>query len=419
VLTRQVLSDEARRFIAALPEIRGGVPLPPPRPYEDITAGGDVTGIHPEMPGHLAGTFGLLLRPVVPPDRPSTLLAARERRVDLVMTLGLTPQQPARGRARTHAAALGGTGPAARVPVVPPPARDQRGRRRAAGAGRGGGLVAVPGSCTASTTRPGRRPSWAWAAAGPAAAGPAGPAGPAAAARPPRGRQEAKRRSLRTGERFNMTVAYAHPDGRERWLNAQAVATQAQGGLQAWTGFVADISTERDLQARLAREAGAKKLLLASASHELRAPTHTLSLALQSIPADGLHADQRIAQDAAQTLTQLLNDVLDAARFDTGLVRLQPVEFALQELIGPLAEATRSDATGKGLQFECSIGPGVPARVLLDPLRIRQVLVVDLDLGGPDDGLQLIRRLRSEEGPAADAGRGCGRRPAVQPQPVP
>jgi two-component system sensor histidine kinase EvgS len=191
--------------------------------------------------------------------------------------------------------------------------------------------------------------------------------------------EEAQRHSLQSGQRFNMTAAYAHPDGRERWLNAQAVATQAQGGLQAWTGFVADITTERDLQARLAHEAETKKLMLASASHELRAPTHTLSLALQSIPPDGLHADQRtalrIAQDAAHTLSQLLNDVLDAARFDNGLVQLHPVAFSLHELLAQLAAAYRSAAVAKGLRFEFGLGPGVPDRVVHDPLRLKQVLV--------------------------------------------
>lgn len=191
--------------------------------------------------------------------------------------------------------------------------------------------------------------------------------------------EEAQRHSLQSGQRFNMTAAYAHPDGHERWLNAQAVATQAQGGLQAWTGFVADVTTERDLQARLAHEAETKKLMLASASHELRAPTHTLSLALQSIPPDGLHADQRtalrIAQDAAQTLAQLLNDVLDAARFDNGLVQLHPVAFSLHDLLEQLAAAYRSAAAAKGLRFEFGLGPGVPDRVVHDPLRLRQVLV--------------------------------------------
>jgi two-component system sensor histidine kinase EvgS len=193
------------------------------------------------------------------------------------------------------------------------------------------------------------------------------------------GAEEAQRQSLKTGQRFNATVAYAHPDGRERWLNAQAVLTQAQDGLRAWTGFVVDITTERDLQARLAREAEAKKVLLASASHELRAPTHTLSLALQAIPPEGLHADQRtalrIAQDAAQTLMQLLNDVLDAARFDTAPTRMNPVWFPLRDLIEQLAAAYRSAASAKGLAFDADIRPDVPDEIFLDPLRLKQVLV--------------------------------------------
>jgi two-component system sensor histidine kinase EvgS len=185
------------------------------------------------------------------------------------------------------------------------------------------------------------------------------------------------------GHRFKVSCAYAHPCGREMWLHVEAVA-RAGKSATAWTGYVVDVTSERELQARVAREAEARNLLLASASHELRAPTHTLTLALQSLAeeasageqGDGLDkgAKLRVAQDAARTLTQLLNDVLDAARLDQGAMQLRPQLFSLHELIAQVAQDTRAWADRKGLVFEFEVRPEVPAMVRLDPLRLRQLL---------------------------------------------
>jgi len=179
-------------------------------------------------------------------------------------------------------------------------------------------------------------------------------------------------------ERFKVTGIF-HPPGRAaRWLHSEAVHGVDERGRDTWTGYIVDVTPERELQARLEQEARARNLLLAAASHELRAPTHNLSLALQSIDHEGLPESAavalRIARRAAHTLTQLLNDVLDAARFDTGPLRLRPTAFALHELIDEQAEAWGVVARGKGLAFAHHVAPEVPAVVAMDPLRLKQIL---------------------------------------------
>lgn len=185
--------------------------------------------------------------------------------------------------------------------------------------------------------------------------------------------------SLATGEPFKFTTSYAHPDGRERWLHGEAVQTRSSGGSLVWTGYVVDLSMEHEMQQRLAREADSRSLMLASASHELRAPTHTLSLALQSLSLNGLDEQQRktvqIAQGSAQTLAELLNDVLEAARSGHEPLQLRPRSFDLHTLLEGIAGAWRSAARSKGLAFELRIAPDVPRVVQTDPLRLKQVLI--------------------------------------------
>lgn len=184
--------------------------------------------------------------------------------------------------------------------------------------------------------------------------------------------------SVGSGERLRFVAAYAHPDGRERWLHVEAVSKPMDAQRTAWTGYVVDITAERELQDRVEREAQARHLMLASASHELRAPAHTLSLALQTLQAERseLRGSEplRVAQEAVRTLGQLLNDVLDAARLDRGELHLRPQVFALRELVDQVEREAQAWAERKGLLFRCTVAPDVPGRVQLDPLRLRQVL---------------------------------------------
>jgi two-component system, NarL family, sensor histidine kinase EvgS len=186
-------------------------------------------------------------------------------------------------------------------------------------------------------------------------------------------------RCVQDGERLHRTVPFAHPDGRRRWLTCEAVRTPAERGLFACTGYVVDTTQEQELQTRLVDAARAHNLTLASASHELRAPAHTLALALQTLPTDGLAPAQgaalRIARDAVDTLTQLLGDVLDAARLDGMPLRLQPRAFELRDVLQRLADGAAAHASNKGLQFTLHVDPALPDRVQMDPLRLRQVVV--------------------------------------------
>jgi two-component system, NarL family, sensor histidine kinase EvgS len=166
-------------------------------------------------------------------------------------------------------------------------------------------------------------------------------------------------------------------ENRDIWLQIEAVHVRHANEISS-TGYVVDVSSERHLQERLAKEASERHVLLASASHELRAPTHTLSLALQTLGSEGWPEPAvrslRIAKEASRTLGQLLNDVLDVARFDAGHVELRPQSFDLRGLIEQIRDAHAAALAAKNLTFECNVAQDVPALLFLDPLRVKQVL---------------------------------------------
>ena len=139
-----------------------------------------------------------------------------------------------------------------------------------------------------------------------------------------------------------------------------------------------DVSSERALQAQLLETLQAKNLFVASASHELRAPLHAITLALQGLGESRLDTAQRglwcIAQDASAALAQLIDDVLDLARIDSGQLRLTPVQVDLPALLSQVAEPHRLAAQARGLQLKLVLAPDLPSRAKLDALRLRQLL---------------------------------------------
>ena len=189
---------------------------------------------------------------------------------------------------------------------------------------------------------------------------------------------EEQNRSLRTGEPYRFASPYAHPDGRELWLRGEAVRSQLHDGTIAWTGYLVDISSERSLQAQLAQAVEAKNLFVATASHELRATTHTLALALaqalDSAPGGAQDKALGTAQDSANTLQQLVNDVLDLASIDAGQLRLRPQDIDLAALVHRVAGAHQAAAAKKQLRLTVDVAADLPARLRLDPLRIEQVI---------------------------------------------
>jgi two-component system sensor histidine kinase EvgS len=186
-------------------------------------------------------------------------------------------------------------------------------------------------------------------------------------------------RCMATGEPFKRVGRLIVPGRPERWILAEAIQGRSSNGRTVWTGYIVDVTAEQALQKKLAADAESRNLMLASASHELRAPTHTLSLALQALPREGLSPEQaralKTAEDSAHTLAELLNDVLDAARQGHEPMRLRPRAFDLHQLLGDLGRAWRAAAHTKGLRFDLDIAADVPRTVQLDPLRLKQVVI--------------------------------------------
>src|SRR5262249_40297477 len=78
-------------------------------------------------------------------------------------------------------------------------------------------------------------------------------------------------------------------------------------------------------------------------------------------------------------LLRIINDLLDISKIEAGKLSLEEVPFDLHDCLGDPLKLLAPRAHKKGLELACEVRPGVPAGVVGDPLRLRQLVT---NLGG-------------------------------------
>ena len=133
--------------------------------------------------------------------------------------------------------------------------------------------------------------------------------------------------------------------------------------------------------ASLARASQAKSEFLASVSHELRTPMNAILGFTDALLAgvDGpLNEEQTSSlgwvQRGGRDLLGLINEILDLSKIEAGKLAVDPQPFDPGELIESVVAQHRSLAVQKGIKLRWE-SRGTPAEVILDPQRVRQILV--------------------------------------------
>lgn len=198
-------------------------------------------------------------------------------------------------------------------------------------------------------------------------------------------RQEAEQRGILTGP---ITFEARHRCKDGRWLWAEINSTperDAEGVIIGFHGITREISERKLAEEELhkakadAEEANkAKSQFLAVMSHEIRTPLNALvgfsTLARKA--SDPAQIDQYLAilEQTSNSLMDLVNDILDMSKIEAGRMEFEAVPFNLRQLVAVLEERYHSLADHKMLAFRVVVTDAVPAWVLGDPVRLRQII---------------------------------------------
>lgn len=212
-------------------------------------------------------------------------------------------------------------------------------------------------------------------------------------------------RLRRRGISSTYQMRFIRGDGVTRWFSMAVWPVYDKkdrycGGL----GLVADITEQKQAEEDLRRHtqklealvgelkkaqaealaaSHAKTEFLAAVSHELRTPlTAILGYAemlllegdLARIPPNRLSAIQTILRNS-EYLLQIVNDLLEMAKIETGRLDLDIRDFSLMELLQDVIRLMQIRADSKNLPLCLEVAGPIPKTIRSDPLRLRQILI--------------------------------------------
>ncbi len=201
------------------------------------------------------------------------------------------------------------------------------------------------------------------------------------------GKAEEIRSLVLEGFDANVEVRLAPSPDQGPWVALHASPVRSPSGSITHAILICEDISQRKAMEELVglakeeaeRANSAKSDFLASMSHELKSPVASVLAAARLIEMGGPEPERRAASiiASAQGLLDMLGDILDFVRFETGTGVLRRYAFPLSGFVARICDPARKAAEAKGLAFE--VGPVPSENLRSDPDRLGRAFAAILD----------------------------------------
>lgn len=190
--------------------------------------------------------------------------------------------------------------------------------------------------------------------------------------------------AVQTGGSFNGEFEIITAKGNTKWIATQGRAEIENGQCVRVFGAFQDISKQvfyrEQLQQRhkeLSLALKARSMFLANMSHEIRTPMNGVLGMLQIIDTQNFSEQQTkhlsLAKESAVSLLNLINDILDFTKVDSGQLSLETIEFDINHVIESCVHVFSPNIREKSLVLQLQLDATKGKIALGDPTRVRQI----------------------------------------------
>lgn len=201
----------------------------------------------------------------------------------------------------------------------------------------------------------------------------------------PAKREEFVMRLDREQQVTNQEVLLKKRNGSIFWGLLSASRNTDAMGRSVIDGALRDITRIKEIERQLKFETEraeaatlSKQQFLSTISHELRTPLNAVIGLIHLLIKDNPRPEQLDYMQSllfsAENLLQLINDILDFSKIDAGKVHLDEKPEELRPFIRSVVESFRPQAEKKGISLDYEVSDELPEYLLLDSLRIGQIL---------------------------------------------
>ncbi|QAZ67927.1 PAS domain-containing hybrid sensor histidine kinase/response regulator [Solidesulfovibrio carbinolicus] len=197
--------------------------------------------------------------------------------------------------------------------------------------------------------------------------------------------RQAESQSMATGEPFDVQARVLAPDGGVIWGQFRAAPRPGSGRVVLFDGFYFDVSALKRIEDDLRRAmvvaetaSQSKSEFLANISHEIRTPLNGVLGMLQLLETADLGREEAgyvaTALKSGRGLTRVLGDILDFSLLEAGAMVIKATPVDVRDVAADVLGALSIECRARGIEAGLVVAPDVPARVLTDGARLRQIL---------------------------------------------